>query len=311
MKPFAMTRMPSPLPTVAAARPAGLADLLGALGARSYRTSQTLSPDSRSKGPGSAAAALADTIQLSPDARAKHDAAQETLAQLQQMHSAMASDRKGAAKQKLDQAKAKLQMLRMFSGDPKALARQAKQIAQEIREAAKDYAAAGAMEASAGTEAPASAMAGMTVTPGNDSAGDTQATTGTDDKPSGTAAESGGEDTGKTVKDVSRAEEPPTNEERRQQVADAYRAAAHDIASRGAKAQAEREEIEQFKDAARQARELLREAARRLKQAKAEPGEIEELEKASRSMTRAVDDLAAPDTTGADAAAAPVLNLLA
>ncbi|MCZ8315878.1 hypothetical protein [Phreatobacter sp.] len=258
-------------------------------------------------------AALADTVQLSPEARAKHVAAQETLGKLQQATASMATDRKAAAKQKLDQAKAKLQMLRMFSGDPKAMARQARQIAQEIREAARDYGAAAASEAPAeatpSDQAPGTA-AGQT---GAETASDARNPQG-EDKASASPAPDPAK-TGEAGKapDAGSAgtERPPTDEERRQQVADAYRAAAHDIASRGAKAQADREDIEQFKDAARQARQLLQEAARRLKQEKADPAEIDEIEKASRSMTHEVDELSAPDATSAEPGAMPVLDLLA
>jgi hypothetical protein len=239
---------------------------------------------SGSGGPANATRTLADTVQLSPEARAKQGTAEETLAQLQQANRSMATDRKAAAKQKLDQAKARLQMLRMFAGDPRAMARQAKQIAQEIREAARAYGAAGAADAPAEATSAESASPAQTKAVAPDAPA-AKAPTGEDPTPS--------------------AEEP------RQQAADAYRAAAQDIASRGAKSQAEREEVEQFKDAARQARQLLQEAARRLRQESSGPAEIEEIEKVSRSMTRAVEDLSGPDATGAVPGAMPVLNVLA
>ncbi len=267
----------------------------------------------RASGRADPAATLADTVQLSPEARAKHMAAQETLGKLQQATASMATDRKAAAKQKLDQAKAKLQMLRMFSGDPKAMARQAKQIAQEIREAAREYGAAAASEAPAQTtssDAAPGPEAGQTGTETSSDARNGQADDATRSSSVPEPAKSG--EPGKAPDGVrAGAERPATDEERRQQVADAYRAAAHDIASRGAKAQAAREDIEQFKDAARQARQLLQEAARRLKQEKANPAEINDIETASRSMTRAVDDLATPDATSAGPGAMPALDLLA
>ena len=239
---------------------------------------------SGSAGPANAIRAMADTVQLSPEARAKQGTAEETLAQLQQATRSMVTERKAAAKQKLDQAKARLQMLRMFAGDPKAMARQAKQIAQDIREAARAYGAAGAADVPAEATSAESAPGAETAAVG--SVGPTA------NAPPGEGS-------------------PPSAEEQRQQAADAYRAAAQDIASRGAKSQAEREEIEQFKDAARQARQLLQEAARRLRQENSDPAEIGEIEKVSRSMTRAVEDLSAPDATGAVAGAIPVLDVLA
>src|ERR1700732_4067996 len=51
--------------------------------------------------------------------------------------------RSGAAMAKLEALKQRLKMLMMMGGDPKAVARQAAQIAKEIGEAAKEYAAAG------------------------------------------------------------------------------------------------------------------------------------------------------------------------
>lgn len=170
-----------------------------------------------------------------------------TLLQLQAAQRSMVSDRKAAAKQKLDQAKARLQMLRMFAGDPKAMARQAKQIAQEIREAARAYGAAGATEAPAEATSTKTAAGGEAAVSGaaRETAGQAGAETPPDaaKEPeiqvgdAGTAAEEGS--TGEPRQ--------PTAEEERQKAADAYRAAAQDIASRGAKGQAEREEIEQFK----------------------------------------------------------------
>jgi hypothetical protein len=54
------------------------------------------------------------------------------------------SQQKSAAAAKLEALKQRLKMLRMMSGgDPKALARAAAQLAKEIGQAAKDYAAAG------------------------------------------------------------------------------------------------------------------------------------------------------------------------
>ena len=51
--------------------------------------------------------------------------------------------RSGAAMAKLEALKQRLKMLMMMGGDPKTVARQAAQIAKEIGEAAKEYAAAG------------------------------------------------------------------------------------------------------------------------------------------------------------------------
>lgn len=255
---------------------------------------------------------LTQTLDLPQDVLDRRRKADESLVQLQAAQRSMVSDRKAAAKQKLDQAKAKLQMLRMFAGDPKAMARQAKQIAQEIREAARAYGAAGAADvpsgaASSDSASRAEADSGAT---GPVATGQAGAETPLDEAKgsrsqpvdNGAVAEPG---------DSPGEDRPPTAEEQRQAVAAAYHAAAHDIASRGAKSQAEREEIEQFKDAARQARQLLEEAARRLRQEEADPNEIEEIDKVSRAMTRAVEDLSAPDATGAVTGVIPVIDMVA
>ena len=71
-------------------------------------------------------------------------ASRTVLSRLDEVRSAASEQRKAAAQQKLELARKKLQMLRMLSGDPKTVARQAKQIAQEIREADKEYGAAAA-----------------------------------------------------------------------------------------------------------------------------------------------------------------------
>jgi hypothetical protein len=258
-------------------------------------------------GAGRTLEALAQTLDLPQDVLDRRRKADESLLQLQAAQRSMVSDRKAAAKQKLDQAKAKLQMLRMFAADPKAMARQAKQIAQEIREAARAYGAAGAVDVPADATSSDSASRGE-ANPG--ATGQTGAET-PPDPAKGARSQPG--DTGAVAEpgDSPGEDRPPTAEEQRQTVAAAYRAAAHDVASRGAKSQAEREEIEQFKDAARQARQLLEEAARRLRQDGADPAEIGEIDKVSRSMTRAVEDLSAPDATGAVTAVIPVIDRVA
>lgn len=73
------------------------------------------------------------------------------LATLKTVQIAASSQQKSAAKARLDALKERLKMLRMMSGgDPKALARAAAQLAKEVAQAAKDYAAAGGSPADAG-----------------------------------------------------------------------------------------------------------------------------------------------------------------
>jgi hypothetical protein len=79
--------------------------------------------------------------------------------------------RSGAAMAKLEALKQRLKMLMMMGGDPKTVARQAAQIAKEIGEAAKEYAAAG------GTPGPTPTAAPQTPPPPGASADDAPQTT--------------------------------------------------------------------------------------------------------------------------------------
>jgi hypothetical protein len=121
----------------------------------------------------SAQARLASLLVL-PDDVAKSLAedqkrAADLLAVLDQAKKSMVSDLKGAALEKLNRARKKLELLRMFGGDPKAVAREAKRIAEEIRAAAREYASAlkaeGGGDVSAAESAPVSASASVTSVP--------------------------------------------------------------------------------------------------------------------------------------------------
>ncbi len=186
--------------------------------------------------------------------------------QLDQLRQSMVSDRKGNARQKLDMAKAKLQLLRQLGGDPKTIARQAKQIAQEIREAAQEYSSA--LQSEGGSASPAAA-----------------AESGTSGAPADTAAPAAKGEGASPAADAS-ATKP-------EDAAKAYTDLASKADARFSKDQAEREVGEQFKDAARQVKALLDEAARKLKEQKAKGLEADEAEKAGKDMMREVDRLAA------------------
>lgn len=71
--------------------------------------------------------------------------AQDALDALKQNNAVRKQQRKAAAREKIERLKKELEMLRMSGGlgDPKAIARRAKQIARELGAAAKEYAAAG------------------------------------------------------------------------------------------------------------------------------------------------------------------------
>jgi hypothetical protein len=67
----------------------------------------------------------------------------DAVVKLQTVGDSAKAARSGAAMAKLEALKQRLKMLLMMGGDPKTVARQAAQIAKEIGEAAKEYAAAG------------------------------------------------------------------------------------------------------------------------------------------------------------------------
>ena len=65
--------------------------------------------------------------------------ASEVLEKLKQAVSQSKNERKGMARDRLEQIKKQLQMLRSFGADPKTIAKIARQLAQELKAAAKDY----------------------------------------------------------------------------------------------------------------------------------------------------------------------------
>ena len=83
--------------------------------------------------------------------------ARDALVKLKAVRGSAQASRSDAARAKLEALKQRLKMLMMMGGDPKTVARQAAQIAKEIGQAAKEYAAAGG-GASAATAAQTPAM---------------------------------------------------------------------------------------------------------------------------------------------------------
>jgi hypothetical protein len=237
----------------------------------------------------SATTDLATLLDLPQDARDRHDKSKAMVAQLEQAGKAMIGDRKAAAQQKLDRARAKLQMLRMFGGDPKAMARQARQIAQEIREAAREYGAA--LKAEGGGAAAVPAVPAPPTTP----SGPTASGEGTDAAEGGAAAATSGD-----------AKAGEDGQAERGKLVAGFQNAAAEMASKGDKARAEREAIDKFKQAADEAKRLIEEAIRRLKAEKANDPLIGELEKAKGAMTKAIGELDDAADSPAPVAAASV-----
>lgn len=89
--------------------------------------------------------ANASTTEAEKAAAEKVRRAQDALDALKQANATRKQQRKAAAREKIERLKKQLEALRLASGvgDPKAVARRAKQIARELAAAAKEYAAAG------------------------------------------------------------------------------------------------------------------------------------------------------------------------
>ncbi len=222
----------------------------------------------------------------------------------------MIADRKRAALQKLELARKKLEILRMLGGDPGSVARQAKQIAQEIAAAAREYGAAlqaeggadGADAANVAPEAPASSEAtasrGSPPSAGAETADATDAaggSAGTDTPAAATTAGMGPALAKDGVPDASvalttKATDPAVE---RQKTAEAYQAVAAKMADRANKAKGEADDLAKFKDAAREAKELVKNAAHKLKAKHPDDLAVADAQRATAAMDREIQDLGA------------------
>lgn len=211
-------------------------------------------------------------------------AAADLLAVLDQAKKSMASDLKGEALEKLNRARKKLELLRMFGGDPKAVAREAKRIAEEIRAAAREYAAALKSEGgdvSAAASAPVDASASATSGQGAAQA------TGTSE-----AAEAHAKPADSPAKDAAPAAvETADPEAARQQTMQAYQDAAARVAAQANKDRGEQEVLAQFKDAAREAKRLIEDAVRKLKAKNPSDPDAREAEQANAAMEKEIEKL--------------------
>lgn len=100
------------------------------------KTAQTLSNGTKSTD------ATQSADDQSPAAQALQRS-KEALNTLKQANASQKQQRKGAAKAKVDRLKKELENLRLWGGDPKAVARRAAQISRELASAAKEYASSG------------------------------------------------------------------------------------------------------------------------------------------------------------------------
>jgi hypothetical protein len=214
--------------------------------------------------------------------------ASDLLAVLDQAKKSMVSDLKGAALEKLNRARKKLELLRMFGGDPKAVAREAKRIAEEIRAAAREYAAAlkseGGGDVSAADSSPAGASASATSAPPE--LGAAQAAGVAD------AGEAGAKPADAPAKDAAPAVvETADPEAARQQTVQAYQDVAARAAAQANKDRGEREVLAQFKNAAREAKRLIEDAARKLKAKNPSGPDARDAERAKAAMDEEIKEL--------------------
>jgi hypothetical protein len=271
--------------------------------------------------------------------------ANDAIRTLNQVKKQLVDDRKSAALQKLERAREQLRILRSLGGDPKTIARQAKLIAQEIGAGATEYAAAVASEGGADASAPADPSAaapaaddsGSSASDAGTTAGSTpEAATGqgapavtgaaTDATPTGekSSAASSSKDSKADSDASSTAGATTDTDAARQQTLKAYQDGAAKTAANSEQARGERDALEKFRDAARDAKNLIEEAARKLKAKKSADPDAAEAERAASGLDHDIQQLSdaiqtqqietAGVATGAattDASASVAINILA
>jgi hypothetical protein len=277
--------------------------------------------------------------------------ARDAIRTLNQVQKQLVDDRKSSALQKLDRLREQLRILRSLGGDPKTIARQAKQIAQEIGAAATEYAAAVASEGGADASAPAdpsstasagsdsgSSASGAEATAGSTpeaatspeaaTGQDTQAVTGVATEATATGEKSSAASPSKDSKadsDASRTAGAATDTDAaRQKTLKVYQDAAAKTAANSAQASGDRDALQQFKDAARDAKNLIEEAARKLRAKRSADPDAADAERAVSGLDHDIADLsdaiqsqqietAGVDTGAAipDASASVAINILA
>jgi hypothetical protein len=230
----------------------------------------TLSPQRSPVLSDDVAKTLTDQVQQNTDA----------LATLDQNSKSTAEQRKADAKEKLDQARKKLETLQIIGGDPATIAKQAKAIGEEIKTAASEYSSALKSEIGGNTTAGGASAAAGSTTPGTnaspadaaaaDSATAATAATGTTATlPDGSVT--GGSNTSTAVDSteasaslqaVAKVADPAATA---QTVVQAYQNAADRAAANTHFDPIEENVLASFKGAARDVKAVLENAARELK----------------------------------------------
>lgn len=178
-------------------------------------------------------------------ADAKLNDARAAVESLKQRTSNASEEKKAAAKKKIEQIKARLQMLQMaMIGDPKGAARMAAQLAKELGEAVKAYAAAGGSTAGLGAASGPSTSGAEAATDAPSGEGQAEA------QPAEPTAPSEEQDA-----DAAKSSNPY------QQAIDAARTRVDEQARRSGERQADRETIDEVKRLAARIKAMAQQAA--------------------------------------------------
>ncbi|GAA0642408.1 hypothetical protein [Brevundimonas lenta] len=225
-------------------------------------------------------------------AEAKLREAKAAVESLKQRNSQASEERKAIARQKIEQLKARLQMLRgMASVDPKGTARLAAQLARELGAAVKAYAAAGGVTSgmdaggAPAAAAPTSAPAGTpTEGKGGDVANADGAPAGTDGQEAAAEMKADGKDeaAGKSANPY-------------QQAIDEANARAAEMSRRSGEAQANNDFMSEVRRMAAELKALVRQAADKAPtdDDALSPDEARELKGVVAAMDRGIADASA------------------
>ena len=231
---------------------------------------------------------------LAAQAEARVRDARAAMEALQQRRTQASDERKAAAKQKIEQLKARLQMLQsMAAADPKGAARLAAQLARELKAAVKEYSAGGgagfgsiggadtAVQAPAPDAEPAAAASASTDAAAAQAPTPTPPVTTT----SGSNAEAGVGEEGREGEEGGKSANPY------QQAIDQQQARAAEFSRRTEQARADQEFLGEARKLAAQIRAMVRNAADRApgEEGALSPEEARELKAAVADMDRQIE----------------------
>lgn len=233
---------------------------------------------------------------LAAQAEAKVRDARAAMEALQQRRTKASDERKAAAKQKIEQLKARLQMLQsMAAADPKGTARLAAQLARELKAAVKEYSGGGAGGfgsigggADTAVQTPTSEAALAADASARTDAAAAQAPT---PAPTVTTTASGSDAEGDASQDGKDGEGDGKSANPYQQAIDQQQARAAEFNRRTAEAQADQEFIGEARKLAAQIKALVRNATDRAlgEEGALSPQEARELKAAVSDMDRQIE----------------------